>query len=149
MTFVRAVLIPVLSSPSVRTIAIVITPRTTAYSAIVWPDSDRRQRCSRFDIDSPKEDTNTDIGARAAAHEQEFGDVARTQPDSAIYAAIGCDSNGATGGRSASWGGRMRSQATRQTASKTIPNVILDRPFVRSVNVIGTSTTAPPILAVR
>src|SRR4051795_4290873 len=39
MTLFRTSLIFVDSSPSVTTTAIVITPRTTAYSAMVWPAS--------------------------------------------------------------------------------------------------------------
>jgi hypothetical protein len=46
MTFVRVFLMPVLSSLSVTTTAMVITPKTTAYSAIVWPDSARRSEMS-------------------------------------------------------------------------------------------------------
>src|SRR5919108_6270801 len=42
MTLVSCDLIAVLSRPRVTTTAIVITPSTTAYSAMVWPDSSRR-----------------------------------------------------------------------------------------------------------
>src|ERR1700748_138435 len=39
MTLFSVFLMAVLSRPSVTTTAIVMTPRTTAYSAIVWPAS--------------------------------------------------------------------------------------------------------------
>src|SRR6476620_5477546 len=41
MTLFSVFLIAVLSRPRVTTTAIVITPRTTAYSAMVWPASSR------------------------------------------------------------------------------------------------------------
>src|SRR6476661_5310518 len=41
MTLLSVFLIAVLSRPRVTTTAIVITPRTTAYSAMVWPASSR------------------------------------------------------------------------------------------------------------
>src|SRR5438105_10787579 len=53
MTFDSVLLIAVLSRPRVTTTAMVITPRTTAYSAIVWPDSSRISVCrSRMKSDT-------------------------------------------------------------------------------------------------
>src|SRR6478609_3439102 len=45
MTLFSRFLIAVLSRPSVTTTAIVMTPSTTAYSAIVWPASSLTSAC--------------------------------------------------------------------------------------------------------
>src|SRR6185312_7281567 len=55
MTLFSVFLIAVLRRPSVTTTAIVITPRTTAYSAMVWPASSRTSaRNSLIGLTSPK-----------------------------------------------------------------------------------------------
>src|SRR5437870_13916107 len=60
ITLLRTLEILVLRRPRVTTTAMVMTPRTTAYSAIVWPDSSLRSANRRLRY-SIKEFTSFDI----------------------------------------------------------------------------------------
>src|SRR5437588_7279944 len=60
ITLLRTLEILVLRRPRVTTTAMVMTPRTTAYSAIVWPDSSLRSANRRLRY-SIKEFTSFEI----------------------------------------------------------------------------------------
>src|SRR6476620_9681870 len=61
ITLLRTLEILLLRTPSVSTTAMVITPSTTAYSAIVWPDSSLRSANRRLRYSIKEFTSSTDL----------------------------------------------------------------------------------------